>query len=303
MNNKLRGGVLKVKVFLKNVVKALLPYGVVVLYGIIKKRAGNRRGKPVKNIRNYSMNGTRSGQFIVTLTSHGRRVADKAPYAIRSLFAQSEPPDRIILWLANGTKIPASLKKWEKYGLEIRFCGDIRSYTKLIPALTAFPDDILVTADDDIYYHPDWFKMLKESYAFAPEKIHCHRAHEICLDENKNIIPYNEWRGCVRTIELHRRIFPTGVGGILYPPHSFSSEVLNVEKFKRLAPTADDVWFWAMAKLNGKDYLLVKDGIRDLDGVGLDNGGLSFANVINMKNDEQIQNVIAEYPDVYRRIL
>jgi hypothetical protein len=89
----------------------------------------------------------------------------------------------------------------------------------------------------------------------------------------------------------------------IYPPHSFSFEVLNVEKFKRLVPTADDVWFWAMAKLNGKDYLLVKDGIRDLDGVGLDNDGLPFANVMNMKNDEQIQNVIAEYPNVYRRIL
>jgi hypothetical protein len=303
MKNKARGNLPKMIFFLKKLVKAILPYGVIVLCRIIRSRIKNRNRKLLKNICCSPRRETQNGQFIVTLTSHGRRITSKAPYAIQSLFAQSQPPDRIILWLGNGTKVPPSLKKWEKYGLEIRFCEDIRSYTKLIPALIAFPDNILVTADDDIYYHPDWFKRLKKSYELAPEKIHCHRAHEICLDEKKNIIPYDEWRGCVRTIEQPQRIFPTGVGGILYPPRSFSDEVLNIEKFRRLAPTADDVWFWAMAKLNGKNYVIVKDGIRNLESIGLNDENLSFINVINMKNDEQIRNIITEYPAVYMSIL
>jgi hypothetical protein len=292
---------MKIKSLTKKVVKACLPYGILCACKYLRQRFkkfyGNAKINPLSD------HSKKSPQFIVTLTSYGRRVKEKAPYAVRSLFAQSEMPNRIILWLAYETKIPSSLKKLERYGLEIRFCEDIKSYKKLIPALIEFPDDVLVTADDDIYYHADWFKALKKSYVCTPEKIHCCRAHEICLDENKNIIPYNEWRGSVRTIEYDRRIFATGAGGILYPPHSLSDEVMNIEKFQRLAPTADDIWFWAMAKRNGKTYAIVQNGIRYLNGIGLNNDGLDIVNVIGMKNDEQIKNVIEEYPDIYMSIL
>jgi hypothetical protein len=296
---------MKLNSLIVKAVKACLPYGILRLCIYLRQ-------KHKKSYRKVKMSplihcAKSSPRFIVTLTSYGHRVKEKAPYAVRSLLSQSERPDKIVLWLTHGTKIPPFLKKWEMYGLEIRFCEDMKSHTKLIPALIEFPDDALITADDDIFYHSDWFKMLKEAYLAGgvnnSGKIYCHRAHEICLDENKNIIPYNEWRSCVRTIEHERRIFATGVGGILYPPHSFSNEVLNAEKFLRLAPSADDVWFWAMAKHNGKSYALVKNGFRYLTGIGQNNDGLDIANVGNMKNDEQIKNVIKEYPDVYGSIL
>ena len=31
-------------------------------------------------------------------------------------------------------------------------------HTKLVPALKAFPNDILVTADDDVFYPVNWFE-------------------------------------------------------------------------------------------------------------------------------------------------
>jgi hypothetical protein len=242
-------------------------------------------------------------EFIVSLTSYGQRLKEKAPYAIYSLFNQTTPPDRIVLWLAHETKIPKKISKMQEFGLEIRFCEDLKSYKKLIPALSEFPDDILITADDDIYYPRNWFELLKKSYLEDPKKIHCHRAHEICLDENKSIIPYTEWRSGIKTIENTKRIFPTGVCGILYPPHTLSDEVLNIGKMLELSPTGDDIWFWAMAKQKGTEYVIVKNCILEADGIGVNDDGLWKINLNGNKNDEQIQNIIKEYPNVYKNIL
>jgi hypothetical protein len=287
------------KLFFKKSLKACLPYGLLFLY----KKFSRKLKIDVHNIKALSSCSGEQPQFIVTLTSYGKRVNGKAPYAIRSLFCQTVQPDKIVLWLAHGTYIPKSLKNLQRFGLEILFCEDLKSYKKLLPALQTFPDDVLITADDDIYYPPEWFKMLKVSYLNDPKKIHCHRAHEIMLDEHKNIIPYTEWRHCVNTIEYQKRIFPTGGAGAIYPPHSLSPDVIDIEKINKLCPYGDDIWFWAMAKLKGTGYTIIKNCIREIQGIGIDNDGLWKINVVNKKNDEQIQNIIKEYPSVYENIL
>ena len=149
-------------------------------------------------------------QYIVTLTSHGNRLKETAPYAIATLLNQSVMPDRIILWLAHGTTIPSILKKLTKYGVEIRFCEDVGQHTKLVPALKAFPNDILVTADDDVFYPVNWFEQLRSAYLNDPGKIYTHRAHEIGLDENNNITPYNDWHFSVKKTEKPRALFQPG---------------------------------------------------------------------------------------------
>jgi len=254
-----------------------------------------------KNIEPLDKPENKSPQFIVTLTSYGKRIKNKAPYTIYSLFKQSVRPDRIILWLGHGSKIPDKLQKLQKKGLEIKFCEDIRSYTKLLPALHEFPNDVLITADDDVFYPSDWFKLLKDTYLQNPEKICFHRAHEIILDENNKFKPYMKWRHEINTIENSKRLFPTGVGGVLYPPSSFNNEIFNKTKFTALAPTADDIWFWAMARLNGKEYVLVRNNIAKITEIGILNDGLNKINFT--RNDEQLMNVVNEYPEVYKSIL
>ena len=287
-----------VKYWVRKMAEACVPYGLLWLRRQCNKKIDMRvKGKLPKP------SAKTSPQFIVTLTSYGRRVSAKAPYAVCSLLNQSVPPDRIVLWLATGTQVPKQLQKLQAFGLEIQFCKDTRSYKKLIPALTAFPDDILITADDDCYYHVDWFKMLKEAYLKHPHKIHCHRAHEICLDENKQVIPYEEWRACVKNFEHSKRLFPTGVGGVLYPPHVFNNEILKEAVFCKLAPTNDDIWFWAMARHSGAEYALVKGGFPEVTDIGINNDGLWKINVTAGKNDEQIKNVLRAYPDVYKSIV
>ena len=122
----------------------------------------------------------RTPQLIVSLTSYGRRVADIVPYTLVSLLKQTVMPDRIILWLDkeswNDENIPKKLQQLIKYGIEIRFCKDIRSYTKLVPTLTLYPEDVIVTVDDDVIYKRDVVENLYSSYLKDSSKIYCNHA-------------------------------------------------------------------------------------------------------------------------------
>ncbi|MDR1811787.1 MAG: glycosyltransferase [Candidatus Fibromonas sp.] len=221
--------------------------------------------------------------FIITLTSYGKRVENTAPYAIWSLFEQSVKPDRIILWLGRENRdlngIPALLKTETEMGLEIRFCEDIKSYKKLNFALQEFPNDVLITVDDDAYYPKDWLEKLLKTHFENPGKICCHRAHTIRKD-----LPYNKWKWKSTEKDDADMLFPTGVGGVLYPPDSLDISHLN--EIMRLAPQADDIAYWAMAKLKGTKHVLVKNGYFEFALVN----GIDEEDSLMAKNREQGQN-------------
>jgi len=197
----------------------------------------------------------RNPRLIVSITSFEQRMYD-IHFALYSLLNQTLKPDEIILWLGEKEfpnkedDLPQSVLSLKNNGLTIKWCKDIGPYTKLIPALKEFPDDIIVTADDDIYYPRNWLELLYNAYLKEPQYIHCHRAHSITFDENKNINKYSKWTAEVSNVDLSFCNFITGSGGILYPPKSFYKDVLNEQLFLKLSPTADDIWFWAMAVLN-----------------------------------------------------
>lgn len=110
---------------------------------------------------------SRKHKVIVSLTSYGRRVSAVLPYTIYSLLRQTYKPDVIILWLDydswNERNLPSSIRKLQKYGLTIKFCNDIKSYKKLIPTLKLYPDEIIITVDDDIYYKKNMVERLIKS--------------------------------------------------------------------------------------------------------------------------------------------
>jgi hypothetical protein len=235
------------------------------------------------------------------LTSHGERVTKTAPYAAYTLLRQSVRAGKVILWLARGTAIPPLLRRLQDNGLDIRFCKDMRAYTKLIPALAEFPGDILITADDDVYYPKRWLEGLKKAYMNDPSKIYCYRAHEIVVDEDGNIAPYNAWKHCMKNNSRAGRLFPTGVGGILYPPRSLGDLCLREEEFMKLAPDGDDIWFWAMAKCMGTKHEVIGNGrMRRIINVDPDEAskGLCLENVYNGGNDRQLKAILERFPAI-----
>jgi hypothetical protein len=267
----------------------------------------------MKASKNYAITKRkRSPRIILSMTSFPGRI-NEVPFALHSLMKQTMKPDEIILWLGidkfpnKDRDLPDTLIHMKKRGLIIKYVTDIRSFTKLIPALNTYPEDIIVTADDDIYYPRDWLEKLYKSYLKYPKDIHCHRVHRIKIVNNHDFAPYNDWFWESKDVGASYLNFITGVGGVLYPPHVFYKDVLKSSKFKKLCPLADDIWFWAMAVLNKTKIRNIENGYSCLTFVNadresgvLENQTLGNENVLNGKNDEQINNVLHFYPDLMK---
>ena len=284
---------------IKKSVKMIMPFGIIAHYQSRKTKQSYWLKITDKQL--GSAKSTDQVHYIVTLTSYGKRVKSTAPYTVCSLLNQTVLPDRIILWLANGTPIPPILKELMKKGLEIKYCEDIKSYKKLVPALKQFSDDVLITADDDVYYPANWFEQLRNAYNNDTTKIYAHRMHRISFDENHKILSYSKWQHAVIGREGGGELFPTGRGGILYPPHSLDARCCETESFMNAAPAGDDIWFWAMAKLKGTEYGLVNNGCTYFPDVAPNNDGLFIKNVKG-GNDCQIKNVIKRFPELLEKI-
>lgn len=202
----------------------------------------------------------RTPKLIVSLTSYGRRVTNVVPYTLVSLLKQTVMPDRIILWLDrenwNDDNIPKKLQQLIKCGIEIRFCNDIRSYTKLVPTLILCPEDIIITVDDDIVYRKDLIEDLYLAYKRDPYKIYCNMARFPSKSSDGKFIPYEEWK--YPTLDSY--VMPLGVSGVLYPPKSLYKDVVNRDLFSTLCPIADDLWFWYMALLKGTVHEVLNQG-------------------------------------------
>lgn len=239
-------------------------------------------------------------EIIVSLTTYGRRLRDVC-YTIESLMQQTSLANRIVLWLDPVTisqQLPVALKKQMERGLEIHETPDIRSYKKLIPALIRYPNAAIITVDDDVIYDFDFIENMISSYKTAPHDIHACRVHSMEFDTKGNLLPYNMWKFCQSIVT--NRNFLTGVGGVLYPPYSLHNEVLNKQAFTTICPTADDVWFTAMAKLNGRQIIKIQtrnsNGQDYLENSSVQDMGLCNINTgKNGKNDEQIKAVFTKY--------
>ena len=58
------------------------------------------------------------------------------------------------------------------------------------------------------------------------------------------------------------------MAGVLYPPHALKADMLDVELFTRLAPTVDDIWFWAACVAQGTPVIPVPFGRNKPRGLG-----------------------------------
>lgn len=240
--------------------------------------------------------------LIVTLTSYPPRFPTLGA-TLRSLLDQTVQADRTILWLAEQdlALLPDDVIVLKDFGLEIRTCADLRSYKKLIPALQAFPGAWFATADDDVYYQPDWLEGLVKEARTHRRTVIATRAHLARLDEAGRLVPYLDWSANTHHLRAHlpqTRLFPTGVGGVLYPPGAFADAVMDEDAFLRLCPHGDDIWFFWMARLAGTDQVRTPLGFELLAWPQSQDVGLFHENQINSRNDLQIRNMEEAYGPV-----
>ncbi|MCP4161500.1 MAG: glycosyltransferase family 2 protein [Deltaproteobacteria bacterium] len=244
----------------------------------------------------------RTPPLIISFTTMPSRMS-KIHLCIETLLRQTLKPDRIVLWITEETQLTSKLKGQMKRGLEIRRCEDLRSYKKFFFSLKEFPDALIVTADDDIFYPRNWLRDLYVAYKKDPGVIHCHRAHNIRFAEN-DIAPYADWDYCSPGYnDKSLKVFPTSGGGVLYFPGSLNHEVLNKKVFMEICLTADDIWLKAMSlmdnikcrKVRPKSFTLIEIN-------GTQGEHLAITNLVEGANDPQIKNVFSKYK-LYEKLL
>lgn len=244
---------------------------------------------------------------VVSLTSYGKRVYDSLPYTLYSILKQSLIPKYIVVYLDgpvwNMDNIPYLLKKLNLAGVQVVFVNDdIRSYTKLLPALKQFPDLPIITIDDDIFYNERLVEWLYKAYENSDKRTVLGMWGCIVGKDNNSYIPYNQWKDC-KYGEESSEYSIYGCQGCIYPPKIFDDEIFNSEVFKRLAPTADDLWFWLMEKrLNISVRLTEPHGygyhrsVNRIEEYDLNQKGtLMYQNVANGKNNAQLKALLEYY--------
>lgn len=211
---------------------------------------------------------TLPGKLFVSLTSFSRRFAS-LHLTIGSLLDQTIRPDGVLLWIAHAeiAQLSLEVRALEERGLRILPCDDVRSYKKLVFALDRFPDAFIATADDDLFYAPDWLETLVSGVEPGARTILCHRAHRVTLESSGAIAPYDAWPEDVQDAAARRPsvdLLPTGAGGVLYPPGCFGADALDRATYMQLSPNGDDLWFYWMARRAGATHKKVGGVFRQL---------------------------------------
>ena len=249
---------------------------------------------------------------IVSLTSFPAAIS-YAVGAIRSILRGEVLPDKLILYVTLADFAPGEMPREllelqeSEPRFEIRdYPRDIRSYRKLVPALKDFPDDVIVTVDDDVDYHPSMLRRLLELHAKYPDDIIAHRAKIILPSK-----PYRKWPKLrwydflIKSDRAGFNVIQTGVAGVLYPPHALKQEMIDPELFTRLAPTADDIYFWAAAVANGRRVRPVPFGLNKPRELGkpksLSLKTLNFKTAQD-RNLAALQAILKEFPEIAPRI-
>lgn len=235
-------------------------------------------------------------EVIISLTSYRPRFRT-LHLTLECLLRQTVKPDRILVWVdaPDQPHLSPKLKAFEARGVE--FCvtpENLRPFNKIVHTLAAYPEAIIVTVDDDIYYEGGMLEDLLSNWSGNLKEIVFRYGCQIRLGNDGQPLPFSDWVHMKGAFENAKDTMPFGFAGVLYPPGSLPPQTLSAEIFKRLCPHADDVWLFWMARLNGCVY---RKTARDPAGlewptsqaVGLKNENLADG------NQKQIDRMVEEF--------
>lgn len=243
----------------------------------------------------------RKQKIIVSLTTYPKRI-NTIWLTIETLLRQTVKPDEIILWLAESQfenklqDLPDSLLRLQSRGLTIRFCEDLRSHKKYYYVLQEYPNDLVVLADDDMFYPRDTISKLLRMHKQYPQDICCMTAQVI--EPDFSAVP-SKWRN-PKLNEHHlqhsNRIQAYTGSGTLIPPNALPAEVFDVERIKTLCFHADDLWIAFMAcRVGTKITTSKKWRPFPVCIYGTAEGSLYYINGEGNQNDVQWQNLLDYY--------
>lgn len=242
-------------------------------------------------------------EVVVTMTTHGDRIR-LVWVALESIARGSALPRRLILFvdepeLAN--PLPSPLRRLQRRGLEILPAEPgLKVHAKYWPYVsTILRHELpLVVSDDDMVYPRRWLQGLVDAHRARPDLVHGFRVHEIqCV--GGGLRPYHLWMPATGTSASFAH-FATGVSGQIMPPALLDRLHERGERFRELAPRADDIWLHATAVRAGIRTAQVEPTSRNFPFVPATQAtGLYQLNVAGRENDAQLSAAL-EPADVAR---
>ncbi len=244
----------------------------------------------------------RAHDITVSLTSYPARI-DYVHHVIENIAAQTLKPKRVLLWLSKqqfknrNEDLPQSLIDCVSRGeVEIKWCNDdLRSHKKYFYTMQEYPNDIVITVDDDLIYPNTMISSLYQSYIAFPDCISGMRVHVVGLDKKKKkILDYAKWiKQFDRDILIpSKQLFATTGAGCLFPPGILDERAFNKQKLLELCPLADDIWVNLMALANGVGTVCAVRNFY-LHYCAPQEDSLFWVNVNQHKNEEQYEAVRA----------
>ncbi len=234
----------------------------------------------------------RKQKITVSLTSFPLRFGG-LHLVIKSLLTQTVRPDRIVLYYDADTPLPGSLTALTAYGFQAqkRDTPAIKPHNKYLHAMLDYPDDLIVTVDDDMIYPPDLIEKLMLTHERFPQCVCAARAHLMRFEDGK-VAPYDSFGWCLTKINTpSMRYLATGVGGVMYPPGCLDSRAFDVRQITELCPNADDLWLKVMQVLKGTKVAVCDRSVakRILPVPDSQTESLNASNVHAHKNDEYMR--------------
>ena len=242
----------------------------------------------------------RDQKIIISLTTYPKRIGT-IWLTIETLLRQSMKPDEIILWLAESQfpnrldDLPENLVRLQSRGLTIRFCDDLRSHKKYYFSLQEYPNDLVILADDDMFYPWDTVRKLMRMHKKWPDDICCMTAQVI--EPAFTSLP-SKWRNphLHERLEHSEQIQAFTGSGTLIPPGTLHPDVFDKDAIQELCFHADDLWITFMAHRKGTRITTQKKWRPfPICIYGTAEGSLYYINAEGMQNDVQWKNLLDTY--------
>lgn len=257
--------------------------------------------KSYENISTKKLGVDNKSNVVVSLTSFPARV-NIVHLAIKSMLNQTQRPQKIVLWLGkelfpDGEKaLPKKLLELKAFGLEIEFCEDLKAHTKYFYAFQKYPDNLVVTVDDDIIYPTNLLNTLLDVHHKFPSYVIANRVRYMEI-ENGNFKPYRGWKiNSEHNVESSKMNFATGVGGVLYNPEFFLKSLYDLDGIKKTNCIGDDIWLKAgqienkipvvFTNFYFKEFIEIPESQKE---------NLHSKNVFESANDRQIKEVFKHF--------
>jgi hypothetical protein len=234
----------------------------------------------------------------VTIATYGPRI-QQVHLVLKNVITQSLPVQKIYLVIDESDRIrtPESLKRFEKFGLEIVYIPDgLRSYKKFY-GLQDSRFNLKIIYDDDLYISRKSVQRLFMMHRKYPDCIIGHRGVDVPMNENDSK-PYKEWKRVSKRGVPSSTLLLTSGAGSLYSAKltEIVQSTLDKDNFLTLCPTADDLWmFFSANRFDVKRVLTHSMDRFAIPFIFGETNGLWVENVILGGNDRQFKNLLDKY--------